>query len=69
MRSIAPNGSAYRGDAVQLDLPVLEAGDLATVSAPDGIEAALVLLAGDMDVDGQRLHRPDVFDQPASASS
>jgi 5-deoxy-glucuronate isomerase len=64
---IAPRGSAYRGDAVQLDLPVLAAGQAATITVPDGIEAAVVLLAGDVDLAGTRAHRRDVFDKPATA--
>jgi 5-deoxy-glucuronate isomerase len=64
---IAPRGSAYLGDAVQLDLPVLGAGETATISAPAGIEAAIVLLAGDVDLGEQRARRTDVFDGPATA--
>ena len=69
---IVPTGSAYRGDAVQLDLPVLDAGQDATISAPDGIEAAVVLLAGDIDISGPGIdvtsaRRVDVFDEPATA--
>ena len=40
--TIFPAGSAYRGEHVQLDLPVLEPGRRPTVAAPDGIEAVLV---------------------------
>ena len=54
---VTPQGSAYRGDAVQLDLPVLAAGEAATISVPDGTEAAVVLLAGDVDLAGQRVRR------------
>ena len=53
---------------MQLDLPVLEAGDAATISAPDGIEAAVVLLAGD--VDARRPARalvPTCSTEPATA--
>ena len=67
MKSIQPSGAAYRGVGVQLDLPVLDAGTEAEISAPAGIEAALVLVAGDIDVNGRRVHRRDVFDEPASA--
>lgn len=67
MRTITPHGDAYRGDAVQLDLPNLEPGDTATICAPDGVEAAVVLLAGDVTLDGQPAHRVDVFDEPATA--
>src|SRR6185369_5960897 len=59
--------SAYRGDAVQLDLPVLEAGERARITVPDGIEAAVVLLAGDAELAGRRAHRADVFAGPATA--
>jgi 5-deoxy-glucuronate isomerase len=65
---ITPRGSAYLGDAVQLDLPVLAAGERATVSVPDGIEAAVVLLAGDVDLAGRRATRADVFAGPATAA-
>jgi 5-deoxy-glucuronate isomerase len=64
---ITPHGSAYRGESVQLDLPVLEAGAVATISAPNGIEAAVVLLAGDIDIAGRRAARADVFASPATA--
>ena len=60
MNEITPRGSAYRGDAVQLDLPVLEAGEEATITVPDGIEAAVVLLAGDATL-AAGAHRADVF--------
>jgi 5-deoxy-glucuronate isomerase len=65
--TITPQGLAYRGDAVQLDLPVLEAGHAVTVTVPDGIEAALVLLTGDVSFSGRRAHRADVFSHPATA--
>jgi len=64
---IVPCGSAYRGDAVQLDLPTLDAGARATVHVPDGIEAALVLLAGDVELGTTRASRADVFAGPATA--
>jgi len=64
---IAPRGEAYLGDAVQLDLPVLDAGESATIGAPAGVEAAVVLLAGDVDLGAQRGRRIDVFDGPATA--
>jgi 5-deoxy-glucuronate isomerase len=67
MKTIAPRGSAYAGRAVQLDLPVIEAGDAAIFTIPDGIEAALILLAGDIEVQGHHLHRREVFDGAASA--
>lgn len=68
LNAISPGGSAYRGTSVQLDLPVLDAGDTTTISAPDGLEAVVVLLAGDIDLDGQRAIRTDVFDAPATAA-
>ena len=57
---------------MQLDLPVLDAGQDATISAPDGLEAAVVLLAGDIDIRGPGIdvtsaRRADVFDGPATA--
>jgi 5-deoxy-glucuronate isomerase len=64
---ITPRGDAYRGTHVQLDLPVLAAGAVASVAVADGNEAALVLLAGVVDFDGRRAGRPDVFDAPATA--
>ena len=67
MSPISPRGSAFRGEAVQLDLPVLEANTVTTVTAPDGIEATVVLLAGDAIIDGQAARRTDVFDEPATA--
>ena len=67
MTEITPRGDAYRGTHVQLDLPVLAAGAVATVVVPDGMEAALVLLAGTVDLDGRRAGRADVFDAPATA--
>ena len=65
--TVSPAGAAYRGDAVQLDLPVLEAGASARVYTPDGTEAALVLLSGDVELDGERACRADVFDARATA--
>jgi 5-deoxy-glucuronate isomerase len=67
VNAITPRGDAYRGAHVQLDLPVLAADTTATVTAPDGIEAALVLLAGDVEIDGRRARRADVFDARATA--
>jgi 5-deoxy-glucuronate isomerase len=64
---IAPEGRAYRGEAVQLDLPELEPGASATIAIPDGIEAAVVLLEGDLDAGGRRLSRAGVFAGRASA--
>ncbi|HTD50351.1 MAG TPA: 5-deoxy-glucuronate isomerase, partial [Acidimicrobiia bacterium] len=67
MRTITPQGSAYRGDAVQLDLPTVEPGETATICASDGVEAAVVLLAGDVTFAEHRACRVDVFDQAATA--
>jgi 5-deoxy-glucuronate isomerase len=67
VNEITPRGSAYRGDAVQLDLPVLEAGEETTITVPDGIEAVVVLLAGDATLAGRRAHRADVFAERATA--
>jgi 5-deoxy-glucuronate isomerase len=68
---VFPSGSAYRGEHVQLDLPVLAAECAATFSVPNGIEAALVLLAGDVTIGAEpnahRVQRPDVFDAPATS--
>ncbi|MDQ1479237.1 MAG: 5-deoxy-glucuronate isomerase [Actinomycetota bacterium] len=72
MTTITPAGHAYRGEHVQLDLPVLEAESTATIGAPDGVEAALVLLAGDVTIRGEnisrRAARRDVFDARATAA-
>jgi 5-deoxy-glucuronate isomerase len=57
----------YRGDRVQLDLPVINAGASTTIAPPPGEEAVLVLLAGDLEWDGVRATRADVFDELASA--
>jgi 5-deoxy-glucuronate isomerase len=59
--------TAYRGSHIQLDLPVLEAGQRAPFRPPAGEEAALVLLAGAVDVNGVRIARDDVFSERASA--
>ena len=67
MRTITPEGSAYHGDAVQLDLVDVEGGETAIIAAPDGIEAAVVLLAGIIDFNGRRASRDDVFGGPATA--
>ena len=76
MSDIFPAGNAYRGEHVQLDLPVLVAGEN-TVIVPDGIEAVLVLLNGDVTlwwgatddggIDEHHVSRRDVFDAPATA--
>jgi 5-deoxy-glucuronate isomerase len=57
----------YRGERVQLDLPFLEAGGRARIAPPAGEEGVLVLLAGDLEWDGVRATRNDVFDARASA--
>ena len=67
MRRIAPQGTAYRGEAVQLDLPHLEPGETVSVVAPDGIEVAIVLLTGALDIGDHRVARADVFTERASA--
>jgi len=67
VNTITPHGVKYRGDAVQLDLPTLEPDETATICAPDGFEAAVVLLTGDVTFDGRPARRVDVFDQPATA--
>jgi 5-deoxy-glucuronate isomerase len=58
---------AYRGAHVQLDLPCLAAGDQSRVSAPPQEEAALILLEGDVEFDGERVSRSSVFADRASA--
>jgi 5-deoxy-glucuronate isomerase len=58
---------AYRGTRLELRLPVVDAGAHATFAAPPSEEAALVLLAGDVEWNGRRATRADVFDARASA--
>jgi 5-deoxy-glucuronate isomerase len=67
LRTITPAGSAYRGDAVQLDLVDVAGGETAVIAAPAGIEAAVVLLAGVADFNGRQVSRDDVFGGPATA--
>ena len=71
MTTISPTGDAYRGEHVQLDLPVLVAGSTHTIAVPDGLEAAVVLLAGDVTIraatEPRRARRHDVFDSAATA--
>jgi 5-deoxy-glucuronate isomerase len=57
----------YHGERVQLDLPVLDAGARSSYAAPAGEEAALVLLAGDVEWCGMRVARADVFESAATA--
>jgi 5-deoxy-glucuronate isomerase len=57
---------AYKGAHVQLDLPTLTADERATFAAPPHEEAALVLLQGDVEWNGERANRADVFDGLAS---
>jgi 5-deoxy-glucuronate isomerase len=64
---ITPRGDAYRGAHVQLDVLHFEPGSMATIAVPDGIEAALVLLTGSVDLAGRRATRDDVFGGPATA--
>ncbi len=65
---ITPSGGAYRGERVQLDLPVLEAGTVETIAAPADTEAAIVLLSGDVELGDHRARRSDVFGERATAA-
>jgi 5-deoxy-glucuronate isomerase len=58
---------AYRGAHVRLDLPRLGAGDRTTFAAPAREEAALVLLEGDVEWNGETASRSSVFDDRAAA--
>jgi 5-deoxy-glucuronate isomerase len=59
--------AAYRGEHVQLVVLEMGAGEERTVQAPPGQEAAVVLLEGEVEFDGEPAKRISVFDQRASA--
>jgi 5-deoxy-glucuronate isomerase len=58
---------AYRGEHVQLIVLEMSAGEERLVQAPPGQEAAIVLLEGEVEFDGEPAKRISVFDQRASA--
>jgi 5-deoxy-glucuronate isomerase len=59
---------AYRGARLQLELPVLAAGDRHLFEPPTGEEGVVVLLAGDVAIDGAPAQRSDVFAARATAA-
>ena len=60
--------AAYRGTHVQLEIVALGAGESRIVRPPPGQEAALVLLEGLVEFDGEVASRTSVFDDRASAA-
>jgi 5-deoxy-glucuronate isomerase len=60
--------AAYRGAHVQLEVFTLPAGASGVLSAPDGQEAAVVLIEGCASFDGELVQRVSVFDERASAA-
>jgi 5-deoxy-glucuronate isomerase len=64
---IVPEGCAYRGDQVSLDLHNLRAGTRVTVRASPSDEAVLVLLGGSLTWDARPAVRSSVFAEPAAA--
>jgi 5-deoxy-glucuronate isomerase len=64
---IAPEGRAYCGERVSLDLHTLAPGAREQVWAPEGEEAVLVLLEGELEWAGARARRGSVFADRASA--
>ncbi len=59
--------AAYRGEHVQLVVLEMSAGEERTVQSPPGQEAAVVLLEGEVEFDGEPAKRISVFEQRASA--
>ncbi len=59
--------TAYRGTNVELEIWSLTAGATRRATPPPGQEAALVLLSGDVEFDGEPASRTSVFEEPASA--
>jgi 5-deoxy-glucuronate isomerase len=64
---IIPEGRAYCGAQVSLDLHTLEPGTCEEVWAPPGEEAVLVLLEGAVEWAGTHTARRSVFEERASA--
>ena len=60
--------AAYRGEHVQIEVFSLGAGDARVITPPPGQEAALVLLEGRVEFDGEVASRSSVFDERASAA-
>ena len=64
---ITPHGSAYRGNSVQLDLPVLKGRTGLASGRQTASSTMIILFAGDIDIAGrQGGRRTDVFDGPAT---
>jgi 5-deoxy-glucuronate isomerase len=61
------NDTGYRGEHVRLEIVGLAAGESYVVAPPAGQEAALVLLEGAVDFEGEPAKRTSVFDQRATA--
>jgi 5-deoxy-glucuronate isomerase len=59
--------AAYRGTNVQLEIWSPNAGETRKLTPPPGQEAAIVLLSGLVEFDGEAASRTSVFEQPASA--
>jgi 5-deoxy-glucuronate isomerase len=59
--------AAYRGTNVQLEIWSPAAGEARKIIPPPGQEAAIVLLSGRVELDGETASRSSVFEQPASA--
>ncbi|MGH8977842.1 MAG: 5-deoxy-glucuronate isomerase [Acidimicrobiia bacterium] len=64
---ITPEGRAYCGEQVSLDLHALDEGSAEEVWAPPGEEAVLVLLEGEVEWAGTGAARRSVFQDRASA--
>jgi 5-deoxy-glucuronate isomerase len=65
--TITPEGRAYCGSQVSLDLHTLSAGSRVRVVAPEREEAVLVLVEGEVEWAGARATRRSVFADRASA--
>ena len=66
-RVITPEGRAYCGEQVSLDLHTVDAGTTEEIWAPPGEEAVIVLLEGDVEWAGAHAVRRSVFEDRASA--
>jgi len=64
---ITPEGRAYCGEQVSLDLHTVDAGTTEEIWAPPGEEAVIVLLEGDVEWAGAHAVRRSVFEDRASA--
>ena len=66
-RTITPEGRAYCGTEVSLDLHTMDAGTRCRIVAPEREEAVVVLLEGALEWAGVRATRRSVFSERASA--